>query len=147
MEVGDATDHRGARDELITVSEEFRHQLDVTCIAFDEPVVGVFVVGPLRLSVLGEIVDANHLVTPVEQLLYDVTTDEPRGATYEHLAQFVFSFLLWRLALPASVNPASISLPGCPSATPATTHPTSQLRNHQLRPSSPPSRREAEAVF
>jgi hypothetical protein len=62
VEVGDAPDHRRAGDEVVTVLQQPGHQLGVTSVTLDEPVVRVVVVGLPDLSVLREVIDPDDRV-------------------------------------------------------------------------------------
>jgi hypothetical protein len=76
VEVGDAADHRRPGDEVVAVFEQAGHQLDVAAVTLDQRVVRIFVVGLLDPAVLGEVVDADNLITPVKQFFDEVPADE-----------------------------------------------------------------------
>ena len=77
MEVTDATDHRRSRDEMVTIHEQTFHQTLVANVGFDESKLWMVVMHTVNAPVLGEVVDADHLITTLEQLAHDVAADEP----------------------------------------------------------------------
>ena len=86
VEVRDPADHGGAGDEVVAAGEQIGEQGDVATVALHEPVAGMLVVGAGHRPVLGVVVDAHHLVAPVQQFLHHVATDEPGGAADQHRA-------------------------------------------------------------
>lgn len=97
VEVGDAPDQGRPGDEVVTVHQEFGHQLHIPGVALDEGVVGVLVIGLHDGAVLGVVVDAEHRVTAGQQLLDDVAANEPGRARDHDL--LLCACLLWVLGV------------------------------------------------
>jgi hypothetical protein len=68
VEIGDAADHRRARDELIAVRRQLGQQLWVLCIALDEAVARVVVEASLDRAVLAEVVNSDDLVAGLQEI-------------------------------------------------------------------------------
>jgi hypothetical protein len=88
VEIGDATDQGGPGDEVVAVGEQVGEQPDVARVTLDERVRRVVVVGLPHLPVLRVVVQADHGVAPVEQLLDDVAADEAGRTRHQHLFHF-----------------------------------------------------------
>ena len=85
MEVRNPADHRRPRDEVIAVFQQIGQQAGIARVALDEVVIRVIVEAVLHRPVLGEVVDADHSVAPVEQLLHYVAADEAGRAGDKNL--------------------------------------------------------------
>ena len=73
--------------------EQLGHQLDVACVAFDQAVAGIVVVGVRDPAVLRVVVDADDLVPAREELLHDVAADEAGRTADDDLAHALLSAL------------------------------------------------------
>ena len=78
VEVRDPADHGGAGDEVVTPVKQVGHERHVAGVPLDEAVVGIIVVRLRHLPVLGEVVDADDVVSSPEQLFDDIAADEAR---------------------------------------------------------------------
>ncbi len=85
VEVGDAADHRRARDQLIAVRGQLGQQLRVFRVALDELVAGVVVEAALDRAVFAEVVNADDLVPGLQEVGDEISADEPGGAGDEDL--------------------------------------------------------------
>ena len=83
VEVGDAADHRRAGHEVVAREQQLGHQLGVSRVAFDEPVVRVGVVRLGDAPVLRVVVDPHDLVAAPQELFDDVTPDEAGRTAHE----------------------------------------------------------------
>ena len=69
-----------ARDALVDIGCQFRHEPDVLGVAFDEAVAGMVVIRLRQAAVLAEVVEPDHLVPGLEELRDEIAVDEPGGA-------------------------------------------------------------------
>jgi hypothetical protein len=70
----------------VAVSELSRHEIDITGVGLDEPVAGVAVIRSRHRPVLRIVVDADHAVATIQQLLDHIATDEPGRTSDEYVA-------------------------------------------------------------
>jgi hypothetical protein len=80
VEVADPADHRRRGDDLVAVGSELTEQCHVLGVAADEAVARVAVVALGERAVLAEVVDADHVMTGLEELRDKVPADEPGGS-------------------------------------------------------------------
>ena len=80
VEIGDAADHRGARDQLVAVRGELGQKLRVLGVALDEVVARVAIEAALDRPVLAEVVDADNFMPRLQQVGDEVAADEAGGA-------------------------------------------------------------------
>jgi hypothetical protein len=80
VEVADPADHGRGRHHLVDVGGELGQERDILGVALHEPIRRVVVVALRHPAVLAEVVDADHLVACLEQLVDEVAADEARGA-------------------------------------------------------------------
>ena len=80
MEIGDASDHRGARDQLVAVRGELGQKFGVLGVSLDEVVARVAVEAALDRPVLAEVVDADNFVPRLQQVGNEIAANETRGS-------------------------------------------------------------------
>jgi hypothetical protein len=85
VEQGDTADDGRAGDKLVAVGEQVAEQADVLGVALDLAEVGVVTEGPLDGAVLGEVVEADDLMSGPQQILDQIARDEPGRAGDEDL--------------------------------------------------------------
>ena len=66
MKIGDPSDHRGTRHELVAVGGELGEKCRIARIALDERVPRVRVVAPSELPILREVVETDDGVAPTK---------------------------------------------------------------------------------
>ena len=104
MKIADAADECGARDEVVTIRCQLRHQRHVGAVPDDELIVGTVVVALGDLAVLGVVVDPHHLVAAFEQFFHHVSTNEPGRTGNEHLRHVSCPFVAgWNRLVPGEV--------------------------------------------
>ena len=84
MEVRDAADHGCTGNEVVAVDQEIRQEIDIPSITFDEAVPGMVVIRPADRAVLGIVVDADHVMATIQQLLDHVATDESGRSSHQN---------------------------------------------------------------
>jgi hypothetical protein len=84
VEVRDAADHRGCRDDLVAVDGQLGEQLGILRVTFDEVVPRIVVVAAPHGAVLAEVVHADHLVPGLEKLGDEISADESGRACQEN---------------------------------------------------------------
>jgi hypothetical protein len=77
MKVANATDQCSAGDEVIAIAQQLRHQRNVGAVAVYERVLRIVVVALRDLAVLRIVVDPNNVMAALQQLLNDITANEP----------------------------------------------------------------------
>jgi hypothetical protein len=70
VEIGDATDHRRARNKLIAVRGQLGQQLGVLRVTLDKAVARVVVEASLDRAVLAEVVDSDNVVAGLQEIGY-----------------------------------------------------------------------------
>ena len=80
MEIADAADARRPRDDLIHVAHQFTEQACILGVALNEAVRRMLQRLLMNRAVFGEIIEADDLMTGVEQLFHEIAADEAGGA-------------------------------------------------------------------
>ena len=77
VEIRDSPNHCRRRHELIAIREKFLHLIDVLGVSLNETIAGMLVVRLLTAAVFAEIVEPDNFMPIVEQLLNQITANEP----------------------------------------------------------------------
>src|ERR1700677_1287799 len=84
VKVGDASNHGRGRDEMVTIGEKFLHESDIFCIALNQFVAGMGIVGLLQPSILAKVVKTDYVVPVFQEFLDQISTDKAGSASYQN---------------------------------------------------------------